>query len=240
MDSPDSMGHLAGQAAHGMFQEFLKGKKKSLQQYILSHKLGLVPEGLDYSSYNKIRSKNSFKQLQFLIGKRHNTLGIVLLGMHLATFSYHERSECIEQHKQEVYDKHGPEGVSVLNMALTGFIDVYIKWLTDYNVEKNPSRRELVDIYKDILREWKNITIFVQKQKADTTVRKIFETKMSSEMPFIYVFASASAIPKWKKILEACKIDKTLDEFDYHYQKYNLHGSEFERVWIFEHSKKIQ
>lgn len=236
MGDSGSLGNLIGETAHGYLKSFLKEKKKNLDGYFLVNKLGFVPKGMDYSDYKKIQKKNSFKQLKFLIGKKHPSLGIILLGMYLASFSYEERRDCVDKHRQEVYDKHGSLGVAILNMGLTGFIDVYIKWLSDYNVEKNPSTKELVDIYEAILKEWRDITIFVQTAKGDNTIRNKLVSKMASQIPFIYVFASASAIKKWKSILEKCKRDNILTEYDYKYNKYILNGSKYEIVWIFENT----
>jgi len=235
MADTDSVGEFAGEAAHGFLKSFLKEKKSQLEAFFIKNNFGFVPSGMDFSDYKKLQKKNSFKQLQFLIGKNHPTLGIILLGMHIASMSHEQRKKCVDEHRQQVYDKYKGRGVSVLNMALTGFIDGYIKWLGDLYVEKNPSEKELIDIYEKILDQWNEITIFVQTSKADHTIQSRLVHKMSASMAFIYVFASESAISKWQKILDKITKDNLLTEFDYDISSHNLLDSEYEKVWIFEH-----
>lgn len=234
MSEDNSIGNFVGETAHGFLKSFLKENKTKMDKFLLTNKLGFVPEGMDFSNYKKIQEKNVFKQLKFLIGKKHPTLGIILMGMHLASFPYEKRKECVEKHRNEVYDKHGAKGVSVLNMALTGFINVYIKWLADYNVEKNPSQKELIDLYEKILDEWNHVSLFIQKSKSNSTIRNRIVNKMASSLPFIYIFASESAIKKWRKVLVEIKKEGLLTEYDYQFTSYNLHESNYEKVWIFE------
>ncbi|MBS3094630.1 hypothetical protein J4474_03115, partial [Candidatus Pacearchaeota archaeon] len=181
-----------GEVGFGFLSAFLRKTGSSLKSFFVKNKVGFLPEGMDYSAYQKIGQENSFKQLHFLIGD-HPTLGIILAGLYISSLDKDSKIKIYRENRQKIYEKYGPLGVSIFNIVITGFIYGFIQWLTTYNLEKNPSKTELVDIYENTLRDWKESTIFVETATPQRIVSEKIYSKMSSDKNVFFVFASGNA-----------------------------------------------
>ena len=90
-----------GHTAYGFFKSFLKEKRKSLSNFLIKNKVGFLPIGFDYSVFQKISRKTSFKQLKFLIGK-HPTLPIVMTGLWINSLNEEGQRKVWILEKQEI------------------------------------------------------------------------------------------------------------------------------------------
>lgn len=224
-----------GEVSYGFFKIFLKETAENVKKFFVKNKVGFLPEGMDYSDFQKIKTKTSFKQLKFLIGK-HETLSIILVGLYIQNLDKERKSKVIEENRQKIYNKHGPKGVCILNFATTGFIEGYIKWLSDYNIKNNPSQQEIINLYERNLNDWQERTIFVQTVMQPNTIMEKIIGKMNMGKEAFFVFASKGAI---KNVEEAIKNkykenNLFLEEQGYDFSTESLNNNSEERVWIFE------
>lgn len=222
-----------GHTAYGFFKSFLKEKKDSLKNFLVKNKVGFLPIGLDYSVFQKISTKASFKQLKFLIGK-HRTLPIVMTGLWINSLSEEEQLKVVDDNRNDVYQKYGEEGVIILNMGTTGFMESFIKFLSNYNIRKDISQKELIDIYELHIKSWAQITIFVKK---DSTVNHIVQkckSKINQDLKFIYMFASYGARKIALDSIKKLEKDGTLKEENYEVFMEKLCSQGLRQVWIFE------
>lgn len=222
-----------GKTGYGFFTSFLKEVGEGIKNFFIKNKVGFLPEGMDYSVYQKIKNKIVFKQLRFMIGE-HSTLRIILVGLYVSSFDKDTKAKVLEENRQKIYDKYGQRGVSILNMATTGFIESYIKWLSEYNIRKNPSKLELIDLYEKILQEWLETTIFVQGNMPKEIVASKIFGKMNVGFGVFFVFASKSAIKITEEAIREIEIKGPLKNYGYKYSTDILNNNEDERVWIFE------
>lgn len=222
-----------GNAAYGFFQSFLSEKKKQLETFFARNNVGFLPEGVDYSTIQRLKNKTAFKQLKFLIGK-HRTLPIVLNGLWFSALSEEQQLKVAEENKNEIYQRYKEEGVNILNMAATGFMESFIGFLSNYNIRRNPSQNELIDIYEAHLKKWREITIFVKKDASVNYISYKCKQKMMMGLRFIYIFASYGAIKIAKEALRQIESMGMLAAENYamFLQPLNLEGSR--KVWIFE------
>ncbi len=226
---------VLGEASFWFFKSFLEETSEGIKKFFLKYKVGFLPEGMDYSEYQKIKNKTVFKQLKFLIGN-HPTLSIILTGLYISSLDKGLKKKIVEENKQRIYPKYKSKGVSIMNMATTGFIEDYVKWLSKYNVEKNPSQQELIDFYEKILEDWRERSIFIQSFIQNKTIINKIMSKINMEKDVFFVFASGSAIKITEEsISEIAKSDLKENSYDFLTEK--LHNDENERVWIFE--KKV-
>lgn len=227
-----------GAIGYGFFKAFLNEKKRDMGKFLVKNKVGFLPEGMDYSIYQKIKRKSIFKQLKFMIGN-HPTLGIILAGIYISSLDKETKKRVMDENRQRIYDKYEATGVSIWNMGTTSFIEGYIKWLASYNLKYSPSRSELVDIYEGILLDWEEKTIFVQGSTNPKNVVDRVVVKMNVGKKVIFVFASGGAIIIVKKAIENLKKHNLFNENDYNILVDKLNNNEDERVWIIEKSKNI-
>lgn len=222
-----------GEAAYGFFKTFLKEKKDSISKFFVKYKVGFLPQGMDYSVFQSIKRRTSFKQLKFLIGN-HKTLPIVMTGLWIKSLSEDERLKVVSDNRNEIYEKYKEEGVNILNMGTTGFMEGFIKFLTSYNIKRNPSKEEIIGIYESTLKEWAKITIFVKKDSSVSYILSKCNSKITNEFRFFYVFASYSARKIASEVIDKLIKKNILKEANYEVfiEKLNQDGSR--KAWIFE------
>lgn len=221
-----------GEFGFHFFKSFLKESRDNVKNYLVKYQVGFLPKGMDYSDFKKLKEKTIFKQLEFLIGN-HSTLKIILTGLYISSLNKETRKNVIEENRQKIYDKYKSKGVSIMNMATTGFIEYYVKWLTKYNVEKNPSQQELIDFYEKILEDWKERSVFIQTFMSLEIVKNKIVGKMSLDKDVFFVFASCNVI----KIVEESIDSIDVNGYGYNFYSEKLHNNYDEIVWIFEKIK---
>jgi len=121
-----------------------------------------------------------------------------------------------------------------MNMGATGFIEDYVKWLSKYNVEKNPTQQELIDFYEKILEDWQERSIFIQSFMQNQTIINKIMSKINMGKEVFFVFASGSAIKLTEDSISEIVKKNYLKENSYDFLTEKLHNDENERVWIFE------
>ena len=220
-----------GEMGYGFLKAFLHEKAEDIKKFLTRNKIGFIPEGIDYSSLQEVKNKTVFKQLKFLIGN-HSTLSIIMIGLSMTSLDKDIKARIVEKNRNSIYNLHKGEGVSLLNLATTGFIEGYIKWLSDYNIRNNPSQKELTDIYEKNLKDWSERTIFVQNNMDVSTVSTKIINKINTGKNTFFVFASKSAIDITENAINDLK-DRLKNE-SYEYSTDKLNNNEDERVWIFE------
>ena len=229
----DDLNKNTGIVAYGFFKAFLNEQKENLEKFLIKFQVGFIPQGIDFSVYQKLKKKMVYKQLKFLIGK-HVSLPIVLIGLWLNSLPEEEQVQQAKDKRDEVYGQYKEKGVNILNMAVTGFIESFVKFLSNYNLKESPTKEELVDIYEKNLEEWSRITVFVKETHSVAIILEKCKTKFAYDYPFVYVFASYSAIPIAEKVIQACKENELFKESNYEIYAENLTPKGTRKVWIFE------
>lgn len=226
-----------GEIGYGFLKEFLKEKRKDIGKFFVKNKVGFLPEGMDFNSFQDMKNDAIFRQLKHLIGK-HETLPIILVGLHLHGYSGHEKRRVAEENRNEVYKRHKARGISILNIASTGFIEAFISWISEYNIKNNPSRLELVDLYEKILDDWEEMSFFVKSLTSKKVLSNNVIGRINSGKPTSFVFASGSAIPIAEGVMN--NLEKEIFESGYSISTNKLNNSSNERVWIISKNKDKQ
>ena len=86
MNDDEDINIKIGEAAYGFFKSFLKEKKSSISKFFMKYKVGFDPQGIEFTVFQNIAKKTSFKQLKFLISN-HKTLQIVMNGLWINSLS---------------------------------------------------------------------------------------------------------------------------------------------------------
>ncbi|MBU4393362.1 MAG: hypothetical protein KJ920_13085 [Actinobacteria bacterium] len=222
-----------GEFGFGFFKSFLKETGEGIRNFFVKYRVGFLPEGMDYSEYQKIKNKTVFKQLKFLIGN-HPTLSIILTGLYVSSLDKELKKKIVEENKQRIYNKYKSKGVSIMNMGATGFIEDYVKWLTKYNVEKNPSQQELIDFYEKILEDWQERSIFIQGFMQTLIIISKILGKVNVGKDVFFLFACGNAIKTTEEAISEISINNELKESGYKFLTEKLNNDDNERVWIFE------
>ena len=227
-----------GAAAYGFFKAFLKEQKENVGKFFVKNQVGFIPEGMDYSAYQSFKKKSVYKQLKFLIGN-HPTLPIVVVGLWLNSLPEKEQVQQAKDKRNEIYGEYKEKGVNILNMAVTGFMEAFVKWLSNYNIKRNLAQEELIDLYEKNLGEWSEITIFVQESHSQEVVLQKCKTKMAQDCRFIYIFASYGAIPIAEGAVLILKEEDLFKQSNYQVYTENLNREGTRQVWIIEKQESV-
>lgn len=223
----------AGKFSYGFFKSFLDETKDKLENFFSQNKVGFLPEGYSYANIRKAQKKTSFKQLKYLIGN-HETMPIISIGIWINSLPEEEQKKIAEDTRDEVYKKYKKRGVSILNMAATGFMEAFIRQLTNYSLRKDISKEELIDIYEQALEDWEKITFFVQKTQSKEMIATTIKSKLLQGAAFIYVFASYSAIRTTKEAISELEKENIIEQFWYQLYEEKLEPENNKIVWTFE------
>ena len=234
MSDGENFHKTVGHIAYGFFKSFLQEQKENLDIFFVKNKVGFLPEGLDYSIYRKLQKSTIFRQLKFLIGKDHPTIRIVLTGLYLNSLDRDTRFKCVDENKDQVYKKHGREGVSILNMASTGFMESFIRWLSKYALDNKLSQQEIISSYEQNVKDWDKRTIFVKKEHGVNYIQHRCKVKLGEGLMVFFMFASGGAVKIAEETYNNLKEDQTFLESNYIITPQYLNDSKFEMVWIFE------
>ncbi len=223
----------AGKFSYGFFKSFLNQEIDKLENFFSQNKVGFLPEGCSYDNIRKAQKKTSFKQLKYLIGN-HETIPIVSIGIWINSLPEEEQKKIAEDTRDEVYKEYKRKGVSILNMAATGFMEAFIGQLTSYSIRKDISKEELIDIYEQALEDWEKITFFVQKTQSKEMIATTIQSKLSQGAAFIYVFASYSAIQTTREAISGLEKESIIEQFRYQLYEERLEPLNNKIVWTFE------
>lgn len=222
-----------GIASYGFFKAFLNERREGAERFFLRHHIGFVPIGLDYAIFKEIKERSAFKQLKFLIGT-HTTLPIVLTGLWINSLSEDQKLNVVTENRNAVYKKYGQQGINILNMCTTGFMEAFIKFLSNYNIKKNITKEEMIEVYENELREWSRTTIFIQKTNNAQALIDKCTIKMGEDLPFFYMFASYGAVKIGKDIVNSLSKNGVLRNYNYEVTEEKLNAEGTNKVWIFE------
>src|SRR3989338_1512042 len=223
----------AGKFSYGFFKSFLEEKKEQLISFFSRNRVGFLPKGCGLGDLKNSQKTQSFKQLKYLIGN-HPTLPIISIGLWINSLPEEKQKKVAEEIRNSIYKMHKKKGVSILNMASTGFMEGFIKFLTNYNLKKNLTKEELIDIYEQSLEDWEKISLFIQKNNPLENILQAIQLKLAQGMSFIYVFASYGAIQTMQSVIVQLRSSNLLLQLGYSFSKENLEPKGSKIVLIFE------
>ncbi len=116
---------VAGKAT----QEALSWAKKRAKELWEKKEYGFTPEPDVASGLQKISKSDAYKRMRECIGN-HPYLTLVKLSIRIQELSERGQKESVNNLKNEVYKKHGLEGIRILTMGTTGVIFAVIQHLS--------------------------------------------------------------------------------------------------------------
>lgn len=231
----ENIDEKTGAMLYGFLKSFLKEKKQSVKNFLTKYQIGFVPEDMDYSAYSKLKNNTILKQLKFLIGKKHPTLKITLMGLYMSSLKPAERKIIYQENKGKVLKKYGSQGVTILYLAMTGFLRGYVKWLADINLKRDLSQEELTELYYEgVLRDWEERSIFIHELMKEKTLASIIQTKINIGKTIFFAFASYSAIKVADKVIHFLEKSSYFKNNGYEFTEDILHNNIKEKFWVFE------
>lgn len=230
-DDDNILNSNPGKVAYGFLKEFFKDLANGGKNYLTRKRIGFLPKGMANLDFSKVEKTQLVKQIKYLIDQ-HETVPIIILGLYLDSLNPNDRKEVLPTFRDSVYEKHRSFGVCVLNLAITGFIKPYIKWLSTQTIDKELDIQQRIDIHQKILVDWEERTLFVQNHNSSKYIKQVCVSKIGVGKDVFFIFASGSLIRNVEKSLEELEKEGIFKESNYHHFSNNLHNTENEKVWF--------
>lgn len=197
---------------------------------------GFSPDPNLASELQTISKGELYNRMKACIGN-HRYLSLIKLGIRFEELSYEgNRHSTIDNIKNDVYKKYGPDGLYVLKMGSTGALVAVIKYLSDMKLSQNWGQTQTADKFDTILDTWKNITIFHQSELGEESLKKTVIAHMDAHWEIFFVFSIGTASGQAKRAIASLHNDQTIKEKGYavnNIKNEDLVGREH-YLWVFE------
>lgn len=196
---------------------------------------GFTPEPEFASGLQQVSKSDAYNRMKECIGN-HTFLSLVKLALRIEELNDEGRTKIVERTKNEVYKKHGVQGVRVLNMGSTGVIIPIIQYMSDIKLKHDHSQTYMIDIFEKVIDQWKKITIFHKSEIGQKGLEKKIVDYMSAHYELFFVFSIGEASEQAKKAIASLsnsnKIRKKGYMFGLYSRKEDVIGKEW-YSWVF-------
>ncbi len=210
-----------------------------MSAYFKQKNTGILPMGVSIRDVKRASRSTTCSVLKGLIGK-HKTLGPISVGLSLKYLTDQEKTEYADKNKSIICKRNDPSLLIAFNLAVTGYINLVVSFLSKYSMEKDLSKPEVINLYEKTLKDWDDASFFVRKETQPKTLFKKIEIKMYNDTCPYFVFASHSAINVAKKVFKTKTFQKLALELGYQVDKQRLNSSSKELAWIISKKKEVE
>ncbi len=221
----------------GNVLEWVKQRIKELWD---KKEYGFTPEPEIASGLQKISKSEAYKRMKECIGN-HRYLGLIKLGFRAEELNEQGNTASIATVKNNVYEKHGVEGVRILTMGTTGVLMGLIQYLSDMKIKNDYSQAYMADHFEKIIQNWMKITIFHQTEQGQRTLEKSIIAFMEANYELFFVFSMGTASGQATKLLAQLRNDGTINKNGYMFTLYSRKelAGRISHTWVFQNIKQF-
>lgn len=196
---------------------------------------GFTPDPETARELKNITESDAYNRMKECIGPS-GYLNIVRLGLRIEKISYSRPSHEITTFRNEIYERYGREGITILNMGSTGILVPLIEHLSNMKIENNYSQKYIFDYFMDIVSNWKKITIFHRAESGTDDLIKKVTAYMEFQYEIFFVFGIGFAGEQAKKAISTLRNNKTIQKKGYMLELISRETDQMERdhfAWFF-------
>lgn len=213
---------------------------KIKQLWGLKH-IGFPVSAAQAEEFRKLADSNVYSSVKACL-TGHWAIEPTLSGLYVDKLNKENRRSEITEIRNKVHKKYGLDGIRIIDLATTGAIIPVLWYLTDLKQRKNYCATDLAIEFSKILENWKNISIFVEKETLQKEVEDKIVHYMVQEKPIFFVFsygqvASKPAISAIAKLNNNGSFQKGKYVFFSHPE---IEGDVEKYMWVIETTNLIQ
>jgi len=220
---PDVLSELIGKNLPQLLEYIVAGKatqealgwaRKRVKELWERKEYGFTPEPDVASGLQKISKSDAYKRMRECIGN-HSYLTLVKLSIRIQELSEIGQKESVHNLKNEVYRKHGLEGIRILTMGTTGVIFNVIQHISNIKIEKDFDQARMLEIFETMIQNWTDLTIFHKVADGQKALEDKIVSFMDHQHEFFFVFSIGSASDQAKKAIASLSNDGIIQEKGY-------------------------
>jgi hypothetical protein len=220
---PDVLSELIGKnlpqlleciVAGKVTQEALGWTRKRVKELWEKKEYGFTIEPDVASELQRISKSDAYKRAKECIGG-HSYLSLVKLSIRVQELSERGKTESVRNLKNDVYRKHGLEGIRILTMGTTGVIFTVIQHLSNIKIENDFDQSRMLKIFETIIQKWTDLTIFHKIEDGQKALEDKIVSFMNHQHEFFFVFSIGSASDQAKKAIASLGNDGIIQEKGY-------------------------
>lgn len=234
---PELLKLVALQKLTGKILEWAKQKIKELWD---KREYGFTPEPEVASGLQKISKSEAYKRMKDCIGN-HRFLGLIKLGFRVNELNEQGNVAAIAKIKDNVYEKHGVEGIRILTMGTTGVLMGIIQYLSDMKIRNDSSQAIMADHFEKIIKNWMQITIFHQAGQGQKALEKNILAFMKANYEIFFVFSMGTASEQATKVIAQLRKDGIINKNGYMFTLYSRKelARRVSHTWVFQNIKEF-
>jgi hypothetical protein len=235
---PELLKLVALQKLTGKILEWANQKIKELWD---KREYGFTPEPEVAYGLQKISKSEAYKRMKDCIGN-HRFLGLIKLGFRVDELNEQGNVAAIAKIKDNVYEKHGVEGIRILTMGTTGVLMGIIQYLSDMKIRNDYSQVIMADHFDKIIKNWMQITIFHQVEQGQKTLENSILTFMKANYEMFFVFSMGTASSQATKVIAQLKNDEIIRKNGYMFNLYSRKEvvGRVMHTWVFQNIKEFK
>lgn len=210
--------------------------KKRVMELWEKREYGFTPKPELATELQRISNSEAYKRVKDCIGN-NRFLGLIKLGLRIEELSEEGKIALIADIKNDVYEKHGVEGVRILTMGGTGVLFGIIQYLSTVKIENNYSQAYVAELFEKIIADWMKITIFHKSGHGQIALESKIIAYMNAHYEVFFVFSIGTASDQATKVIANLKNNGTIRKKGYMFHLYSrkedLAGRAL-HTWIFQ------
>lgn len=192
----------------------LEWARKRIQELWQRKEYGFIPNPELASELEVVAYSDKYKRIKDCIGE-HRFLPLIKVGINVRKLSIDGKGDDIKRIRNEVYDKHGSEGVKIINMGSTGVLTSAIKYISDLKFAEDYSQEYLAKVFESIVMKWKQITIFHYEEIGREKLKSDIINYMNFSYELFFVFGAGNAGKQAAKVIAEMEDDGEIRSRNY-------------------------
>jgi len=166
--------------------------KAKIKKAWLKKEYGVTIQVEEADALKKI-SENEFYILfkKYLGG--HWSVNLVKVGIYISQLQEEGKKKRASELHSEAYKKYGPKGARIIHLASTGILVPIMDYIIDLKLIKDANYITLSQEFDKILDEWDKISIPVNLNETEESIKIAVINKMDTGYSIFFVYAAGGA-----------------------------------------------
>jgi hypothetical protein len=227
----------AAGAAGSVSPGVIEWVKQRIKEEWALKKYGFTPDPETAASLKEITNSEAYNRMKDCIGHHSKYLDVIRLGLQIEHLSYNGGDKQIARLKSSVHKTYGREGIAILNIGNVGALIALINHMSQMKVEYEYSEEYLGQYFEEVIKNWKQISIFHQAGHGPEELVSKINLHMDRRIEMFFVFGIGVAGEQASKAIASMNNSKIMQKKGYMMKlmskKTDIHGRDH-FAWVFD------
>lgn len=170
---------------------FTNSLKDKISKIWLKNEYGVTLEPKEGESLKRIGENEFYRVFKKYLGE-HWSIKLIKVGLYISELNEEGKRKRAQDLQNEAYKKHGPKGVKIIQLASTGILIPVMGYIIDLKLYKDANPIVLNQAFDKILEEWDMVSVPVNNDTNEITLKHEIISKMDYNHPIFFVYAAGN------------------------------------------------